>query len=128
MLELTRRDVSCNYDSNSLVARFSVQEYWWGSGTLGVARFDVVLVADCILPKLYPVEPLVTAIAELLKPAGVCLVGYEHRTWHEFDPRDRFRELCEEKGLEVARVEEERMDDVYRGEDIEIWSIRWRKR
>ena len=89
VLELTRENVSSNC-SDELVSKTSVSEYWWGSGTLGKHCYDMVLVADCILPKLYPIEPLVVAIDELLVQgdAGVCLVSYEHRTWFEFDPRE----------------------------------------
>lgn len=37
-----------------------IAEYNWGEGIghLG-APFDLVLVSDCVLPKLYPIEPLV---------------------------------------------------------------------
>jgi len=124
-LELTRRNVDNNVRSNNITSKNTIAEYWWGSGTLGHAQFDVLLIADCILPKLYPVGPLVDAIAELMAATGVCFVSYEHRLWHEFDPRHKFRELCEGKGLKVDKVSEDRLDDVYRGDDIEVWCVRW---
>lgn len=35
-------------------------EYDWGHDTSHLnPPFDVVIVSDCILPKLYPIEPLV---------------------------------------------------------------------
>ena len=106
----------------------AVRQYYWGSKSSGLASqsFDVVLIADCILPKLYPVQPLVEAIDDLLGPAGLCLVSYEHRTWFKFDPRERFFELCSERGLSVEAVKDSDMDDKYRGEDIVIWEVRRR--
>ena len=47
---------SCSINREKLI----VAEYNWGENIshLG-APFDVVLVSDCVLPKLYPIEPLV---------------------------------------------------------------------
>ena len=125
VLDLARRNIEENRDrnGNNITAACAVREYWWGSGSLGAGLFDVVLVADCILPKLYPIPPLVAAIAELLTPFGKCFVSYEHRTWFEFDPREEFRRVCGERGMVVERVEEGRMDEVYRGEDVEVWVV-----
>ena len=37
-----------------------IEEYNWGESTSHLSPpLDVVLVSDCILPKLYPIEPLV---------------------------------------------------------------------
>ena len=85
VLDLTRENIASNLP-NLLCSRqpvTSVVEYWWGSDTLPKSSFDIVLVADCILPKLYPMEPLVAAISYLLAPTGVCFVSYEHRVWFE---------------------------------------------
>ena len=75
VLELTRENLSSNC-TDILASKASVSEYWWGSGTLGKHCYDMILVADCILPKLYPIEPLVAAIDELLVQgnAGACFV------------------------------------------------------
>jgi len=99
-------------------------QYWWGSKTLPQDAFDVVLVADCILPKLYPMEPLVAAISDLLSPSGVCYVSYEHRTWFEFDPPTRFHELCSSNSLSVRAVSESELDEVFIGDDIIVWEVR----
>ena len=121
VLELTRENIEGNLEGEE-GGRVRTEEYWWGSGTLGKGRFGCVLVADCILPKLYPMEPLVEAIDELMvEEGGVCLVSYEHRTWFEFDPRERFLELCEVKGLQAVRVPEQDMVEV--AEDIIIWEV-----
>ena len=148
VLDLTRENVASNV-SDSLSAKASVSEYWWGSGALGKHCFDVVLVADCILPKLYPIAPLVDAIDELLVEGegGVCFVSYEHRTWHEFDPREevricnetvpyseqypnlslrsssssQFRALCEDKNLSTTSIPSHQLGSV--AEDITIWRV-----
>ncbi|GMH57925.1 hypothetical protein TrRE_jg917, partial [Triparma retinervis] len=91
---------------DNIFAVTSVVEYWWGSETLPKSSFDIVLVADCILPKLYPMEPLVAAISSLLTPTGVCFVSYEHRVWFEFDPPTRFQQLCAESNLSIRVVGE----------------------
>jgi hypothetical protein len=119
VLELTLRNVATNSIPN-----VAVSEYWWGSGTLGKSCFDVILIADCILPKLYPISPLVEALDELLSDSGVCFVSYEHRVWWEYDPREKFRELCEGKGLVVERITEDRLDDLYRGDDLYVWAVK----
>ena len=45
-----------------------VCEYWWRSGKMN-EQFDVILVSDCVLPKLYPIAPLV----ELRKSDAVAI-------------------------------------------------------
>jgi predicted nicotinamide N-methyase len=101
-----------------------VHKYWWGDGTVqGVC--DVILVADCVLPKLYPIAPLVQAIDELLKtPSAVAILSYEHRYYPEYDPRDKFRELATARGLQVEQVSPENMDPVYCLDDIEVWHVK----
>lgn len=132
VLELTKENVSINIEnmiekehiSEGSEGRTRTEEYWWGSGTLGVKCFDCILIADCILPKLYPMEPLVAAIDELLVEGegGVCLVSYEHRTWFEFDPREKFAELCEEAGLKLRRISEGEIRET--AEDIIVWEVK----
>lgn len=60
--------------------RVSAIEYNWG-GDDGALRppLDVVLVSDCLLPKLYPIEPLVDALDKLSGPDTAILVSYEPR-------------------------------------------------
>eukprot|EP00977_Amphora_coffeiformis_P003862 scaffold768_cov166-Amphora_coffeaeformis.AAC.20 len=104
----------------------SVQEYWWGSGSIqGGNHADVVLAADCVLPKLYPIGPLVDAIDELLKsPRAVAILSYEYRYYPDFDPGQEFRRLCDIKGLSVESIALSEHDSVYSVEDIEIWHVR----
>ena len=124
------------------------QKYWWGDGTyrnLMSCTEDnglVILVADCVLPKLYPIAPLVQAIDECLRehdnnnkkhnqqkhssvPSSSCAVlSYEHRYYPEYDPRIEFRRLAFERCLNVSIVQRDAMDPVYSLEDVEIWIVR----
>lgn len=102
-----------------------VQKYWWGTGTIcGGNHADVVLVADCVLPKLYPIGPLVDAIDELLqKPEAVAILSYEYRYFQNFDPGQEFRRLCSIKGLSVKSIPLDEQDPVYSVEDIEVWHV-----
>lgn len=120
-----------------------VETYWWGTDTPPDDRCTVVLVADCVLPKLYPIAPLVQAIDECLpRPSsgdvldgigvdgvngtgttGAAILSYEHRYYPDYDPRDRFRELAHERGLQVHNVPAEEMDPIYSVDDIEIWIV-----
>ena len=101
-----------------------VREYLWGDGSFDKETFDVVLVSDCVLPKLYPIAPLVTAMDDLLGNNSVAIVSYEHRYFPDYDPRDKFRELAFEKGLSVRAVPLSEQDPVYSVDDIEIWVVR----
>ena len=102
-----------------------VQQYWWGTGTIrGGNHADIVLVADCVLPKLYPIGPLVDAIDELLTtPDAVAVLSYEYRYFAAFDPATEFRRLCALRGLTVQTIPLTEQDAVYSVEDIEIWHV-----
>jgi len=120
-----------------------VREYHWGDGTLnkellleGVnnnddesekGHCDIILVSDCVLPKLYPIEPLVNALDELSGPHTVAYISYEERYYPEYDPKEYFMALAVQKGLEVKVVPQQEQHPVYSVEDIEIWEVR-RKR
>ena len=104
----------------------TVVSYWWGSGSLSLSypSCDAVLVSDCVLPKLYPIEPLVDALDELLvKPTAMAILSYEHRHYPDYDPRDKFRSLAAAKHLQVHVVPLEEQHDIYSVDDIEIWKV-----
>mmetsp|Transcript_18101 Transcript_18101/g.50329 ORF Transcript_18101/g.50329 Transcript_18101/m.50329 type:complete len:143 (+) Transcript_18101:138-566(+) len=100
----------------------------------------VILVADCVLPKLYPIAPLVQAIDECFRlrddhspspspsSPSVAILSYEHRYYPEYDPRTEFRRLAAERCLDVVTVPREEMDPVYSLEDVELWIVRRRRR
>lgn len=97
----------------------------WNSPING-SVVDVVLVSDCVLPRLYPIAPLVDAIHQLLtmgSPKAVAILSYEHRWYPEYDPRDKFRELAHEKGMTVTVIAAHLQDPVYSTDDIEIWHV-----
>jgi predicted nicotinamide N-methyase len=101
-----------------------VRTYWWGDGSLKASGCELVIVADCVLPKLYPIAPLVQAIDELLEtPNAVAILSYEHRYYPDYDPRDKFRELATTRGLQISLVEQGQFDPVYCVDDIEIWHV-----
>jgi predicted nicotinamide N-methyase len=113
---------------SSLSERIIVKKYWWGDGSMKDDDCDVVLVADCVLPKLYPIAPLVQAIDELLLyPTSVAILSYEHRYYPEYDPRDKFRDLATECDLEVRVISPDLMDPIYCVDDIEIWHVTRKK-
>mmetsp|Transcript_14264 Transcript_14264/g.47645 ORF Transcript_14264/g.47645 Transcript_14264/m.47645 type:complete len:579 (-) Transcript_14264:85-1821(-) len=95
-----------------------------GAATAKSEHFDVILVSECVLPQLYPIQPLVAALAALTGPQTTCFVAYEHRVFPEFDPRDRFRDLCAERGLCVSKIPDDHLDENFRAEDIEVWQVR----
>ena len=125
-------------------SQVKVRKYLWGDGSLSKELitnstsdttmegeddlyFDVILVADCVLPKLYPIMPLVNAIDELTGPTTVAYISYEYRYYPEYDPKEYFTNLAEEKGLEVQTIPMESQHPIYSVEDIEIWEVRRRK-
>ncbi|OQR80943.1 hypothetical protein ACHHYP_16976 [Achlya hypogyna] len=99
--------------------------YDWGSPLHGVlaAPFDLVLISDCILPKLYPIEPLVQAIMLLCRGSTKVLVSFEHRYFPLFDPKVRFWTLVSAAGLELRNVPLPEQHPSYNVDDIEIWEI-----
>ncbi len=110
-----------------------VQKYWWGTSPLPDVSCDIVLVADCVLPKLYPIAPLVQAIDELLSTdtkdiskdskGRLAILSYEHRYYPDYDPRIKFKELAQQRGLIVDVIPQDQLDPVYCVDDIEIWHV-----
>ena len=132
-----------------------VQQYWWGTGTIhsqvinidekGTGNeirndinnsynilsncFDVILVSDCVLPKLYPIEPLIEAIHQMLgqqrsEPKPVAIVAYEYRYYAPYDPKQYVLELCAQKQLQLVVIPVTEHDPIYSiPDDIEIWHI-----
>lgn len=120
------------------------QKYRWGEGMLleGIdqslihdtdainvkmqsrtTQFDLILGADCIVPKLYPIEPLVDAIDELSAPQTVSYISYEQRHYEHFDPAVEFRRLADLRNLEVEIVPDQELHPMYPANDIQIWKV-----
>mmetsp|Transcript_3328 Transcript_3328/g.10320 ORF Transcript_3328/g.10320 Transcript_3328/m.10320 type:complete len:495 (-) Transcript_3328:76-1560(-) len=86
---------------------------------------DVVLASECVLPQLFPLEPLADTLAAALRavPGSVGLVAYEHRVFPAYDPRTRFEALLAERGVSLAVVPRPSHDPLFSAADIEIWEL-----
>jgi len=113
--------------------KVEVRKYLWGDGNLakelsanGIDSkyFDIILCADCIVPKLYPIEPLINAIHELSAEATITYLSYERRHYSEYDPAVEFRRLAGLRKLHVEVVPDEDLNQMYPADDIEIWKVR----
>lgn len=115
-------------DATARNGTIRVLTYDWGADDDRLSPpVDVVLVSDCVLPKLYPIEPLVDAIDRLSGPDTVTVMSYEHRHYQAFDPRTRFEELAVAKGLVKTVVPQARQHPIFSADDIEIWEVRRRR-
>lgn len=124
VVELARSNVNrVRAAETGLGCPIDVRQYWWGDGTIPTTC-NVILVADCVLPKLYPIAPLVAAIDDLLDMDGVAILSYEHRYYPDYDPRVHFVELAKARNLVVETIPLAEHDPVYSVEDIEIWKVR----
>jgi len=112
---------ACEIEANLI----DVKVFDWGGSAdhLGLP-FDLIVVSDCVLPKLYPIEPLVEAISSLMDDNSLALLSYEHRPYHLFDPRQEFYRLALNHGLEVHIVPLQEHHEIYSSEEIELWKIR----
>jgi hypothetical protein len=117
-----------NVDKNKMKSHVEVVEYNWGSALTGALSpaFDMVLISDCVLPKLYPIEPLVNAVAKLVQSnhaSMVVLVSFEYRYFPSFDPKERFCTLLHEAHLAFRVIPTSEHHPEYTTEDIELWEI-----
>lgn len=108
-----------------------VRKYLWGDGSMTKElehnkksqQFDIILCADCIVPMLYPIEPLVDALDELSNEETIAYLSYEKRYYSKFDPAQEFHRLATLKSLQVEVVSEQELDQMYPAFDIEVWKI-----
>jgi ribosomal protein L11 methylase PrmA len=136
---LAKRNVEMNLQGKN-DEKIRVEKYWWGTDEApkfdvdGVEKAaDIVIVADCVLPKLYPIGPLVQAIDECLttnasreekdEQQPMAILSYEHRYYPEYDPRTKFRELAGERNLIVKTIPLQEQHPIYSVDDIEIWIV-----
>ena len=106
--------------------------------------FDVVLVSECVLPKLYPLDPLAAAIDQLTALANpavgdgdgegmgvgalpdragagpLVLVAYEYRYYPKFDPKTKFAALMAEKGFSLKQVPDDAIPRQFRLDDVSV--------
>lgn len=108
-----------------------VETYDWSSSAdLLLSKYhtvrpnpDIILISDCILPRLYPIEPLVQAISDLSGPNTTIYISYEHRYYEEYNPKSRFWSLMTEKRFQLRALSPEEYNPLYRANDIEIWEV-----
>jgi len=79
---------------------------------------------DCVLPKLYPIGPLVDALDECMSTSTIAYCTYEHRYYPEYDPKEFFIKLATKKGLVVRQVQTKDQHPIYSVDDVEVWEIR----
>jgi predicted nicotinamide N-methyase len=111
--------------SEPFLGSLAVHEYDWElKNSVSDRDFDLLLISDCVLPKLYPIDLLVDAVEHLIGAKTVAIFSYEHRPYALFDPRQEFQRLCELRGLVVTVIPLSEHHSIYRAEDIELWEVR----
>jgi len=106
-------------------ARIQAANFDWIGSADHLPRADIILVSDCILPQLYPIEPLVKALDSLLDDENIAIFSYEARTYPHYNPREKFVELLEKYGLYLSRtIPMEEQDQVYCSEEVELFEVR----
>ncbi|KAE8878215.1 hypothetical protein PF005_g6618 [Phytophthora fragariae] len=110
---------------NHVVVDF--EEYEWGQppseSLIPESYPDLILVSDCILPRLYPIEPLVEALVTLSGPHTRILISYEHRHYQHFQPKQRFWELMQARRFCLRVIDTAEYHPHYVAADIEVWEI-----
>ena len=101
-----------------------IKRYDWGANASELGPvFDVVLVSDCVLPKLYPIDILIEGVDAVMGPHTVAYFSYEHRPYPSYDPRQEFERLAALRGMQVRVIPLTEHHAVYSAEDIEIWEV-----
>lgn len=85
---------------------------------------SLILISDCILPRLYPIEPLVHALEMLARSHTTILISYEHRYYEHFDAKLKFWDLLKAAGFSVRVIEQHEYHPQYRAPDIEVWEAK----
>lgn len=101
----------------------TAEVYYWGQDPLPGVHPNVILVSDCLLPKLYPMEPLIKALdiwisASLSTGVVPCVyMSTEHRIYPYLDPWERFKLLASMKGFQVDVIPSAEYDQAYTLDD-----------
>lgn len=135
--ELDLFDGDSNQLSNDVIhigsSLIHVSKYWWGDGSILqnmnriVANddgFDIILCSDCLLPKLYPIDPLVEALDECISSKTIAYITYEHRYYPNYDPKEYFINCCRSKRLSVRTVPLKEQHHIYSVDDIDVLEIK----
>lgn len=114
------------YSQNKSIKVGSIRcsDYDWGAEHSHLQPpFDTILVSDCVLPKLYPILPLILAVKAVMSSTSKAYFSYEHRPYPLFDPRDEFARLCQLNGMEVKKIPISQHHEFYNCEEIELWEV-----
>lgn len=134
--ELDSLDGRFNQPTNTVQIGSSlihVSKYRWGDGSIvqNMKRivsvdeeFDIIICSDCLLPKLYPIDPLVEALDECLSSKTIAYLTYEHRYYPNYDPKEYFINCCLNKRLNVRTVPLNEQHQIYSVQDIDILEIK----
>jgi len=113
-----------NSKSNNDNNLIRIETYEWGNELNHLnSPFEVIIVCDCVLPKLYPIEPLIKAIHAVMNESSIAIFSYEHRIYPLYDPRDEVRKLCSIYGLKVKVIPLSHHHEDYNCDEIELWEI-----
>eukprot|EP01039_Chlorochromonas_danica_P006683 gene6683-7389_t len=96
---------------------------WNDPNSFAQESFDILIVSDCVLPKLFPIASLVAAMRRLFSPLTVAFLSYEHRPFPHYDPRQEFARLSEIEGLSVSLISQQEHCSTCCADDIEIWRV-----
>lgn len=117
-------ELICNDNPTIPKTLITVSEYEWDlRGFDHPVDFDLILVSDCVLPKLYPIEALIKAVSNVMVDHTIAIFSYEHRPYPEYDPRQEVERLAVKYGLKVDVIPPSEHHDVYSAEDIELWKV-----
>jgi len=126
----------CQFDVRG--CKIIAKRYLWGDSTLlqelpndnegnpmntDTTQIDIIISADCIVPKLYPIKPLIDAIDELSGNETITYLSYEQRYYNEYNPSEEFRRLARLRNLKVEVVPSCELNEFYPANDIEIWKV-----
>ena len=84
---------------------------------------NIILVSDCVLPKLFPIPPLIQTLVECMGPNTKAYLSYEDRYFELYNAKAYFWKLAQQAGLTVKEIPRKEHHDVYQAEDIEIWEV-----
>ena len=147
VVQLADKNIQRHHNLLSSDIQIDTRTFWWGRDRLDYSELLaklpschpsssctnhpdptlLILVADCVLPKLYPIAPLVEALHHLLSlcphSQASALLSYEHRYYPDYDPRVKFGELCAARGLRVETIPHTQHHPMYSVDDIELWKV-----
>eukprot|EP00667_Euglena_gracilis_P015609 EG_transcript_16236 len=124
VLQLIDANCTANWAAYAGRGTVRITEYRWGEPCPALAPpYDLVLASECIVPRLYPIPPLVAALRALTGPASTVLVAYEERLWHEFDAAERFTVLCNSAGLRLTLIPVVDMHPGFVAPGIHLWRL-----